>query len=101
VGIEKGQSTCGRNLWQHHGGQTERDMSGTGQIEVNPLNAGKESESCNHDLEPTGEEYLTQLDNVSRLTRFVKCKKCGVEAIDVFVYIGTFEKHPDSVKFEG
>lgn len=58
-------------------------------------------EPCDHDLQPTGEEYLTQLDNVSRLTRFVKCKKCGIEAIDVFVYIGTFEKSPDSKKFEG
>jgi len=47
---------------------------------------------CEHDLEPTGEEYLTQLDNISRLTRFVKCKKCGQEALDVFVYIGTFQK---------
>lgn len=52
---------------------------------VNPL-------LCEHDLEPSGEEFLTQLDNVSRLTRFVKCKKCGLEALDVFVYIGTFEK---------
>jgi len=48
--------------------------------------------TCEHDLEPTGEEFLTQLDNVSRLTRFVKCKKCGLEALDVFVYVGTFEK---------
>ena len=47
---------------------------------------------CDHNFENEGEEILTQLENLIRLTRFVKCTRCGEKAIDVFVYIGTYPR---------
>ncbi len=45
---------------------------------------------CEHDFQFEGEEILTQLENLIRLTKKVRCVKCGEEGMDVFVYIGTY-----------
>jgi len=45
---------------------------------------------CEHDFQFEGEEVLTQLENLVRLTKMVRCVKCGEFAMDVFVYIGTY-----------
>jgi hypothetical protein len=49
-------------------------------------------EECNHEFEFEGEEVLTQLENLVRLTKFVCCSKCGQQGMDVFVYIGTYPR---------
>lgn len=47
---------------------------------------------CNHDhnFEFEGDEVFTQLENLIRLTRLVRCNKCGQLGMDVYVYIGTY-----------
>lgn len=49
-------------------------------------------DDCIHEFEFEGEEVLTQLDNLVRLTKFVRCLKCGQHGMDVFVYIGTYPR---------
>jgi hypothetical protein len=49
-------------------------------------------DECLHEFEFDNEEVVTQLENIVRLTKFVRCRVCGQEAMDVFVYIGTFPR---------
>jgi hypothetical protein len=49
-------------------------------------------DDCIHEFEFEGEEVLTQLENLVRLTKFVRCIKCGQHGMDVFVYIGTYPR---------
>lgn len=49
-------------------------------------------DDCIHEFEADGEEEISQLENLVRLTKFVRCSKCGQRGMDVFVYIGTYPR---------
>lgn len=48
--------------------------------------------NCTHEFETDGEEIYTQLDMIVRMTKLVRCSKCGQLGVDVFVYIGTYPR---------
>jgi len=56
-------------------------------------------DDCIHEFEADGEEVISQLENLVRLTKFVRCNKCGQQGMDVFVYIGTYPKEGNLKEF--